>query len=252
MKSELYSCRKEVVIGTLPKIAYRLELGDDTEQKIEIIKELLSDRPDMSFVLYFNHISYNDPLLAAHIITKIDPKQTRKLFAPASYSHSDPDNPINESFSFMLNEARRCGIEICRVIQAYQVDNPEFGYTKEQARETYKIFFSRLKQLKNENVPMGFLISPEGHRSDTGVLGVGEKGGIITAGRLLSPTLYIPLGIVYGGKYQRSGFNIGKKIKYSIGNVTIQEKQNEEPTIEELMQHLAEALPNEMRGEWKR
>jgi hypothetical protein len=241
--------RREILTGLLPEIAYRIHISDDDRSYIKEIKNQLVNNPGFSFILYFNHISYNDPLLAAYVVQQIDPQHTRHLIAPASYSHTIPDNPANRGFSFMISEAKRCGIEIVRVIQAYQVDNPKYGYTKDQAQITYRAWMRRLRELQLSNTPTGCLISPEGHRSDDGILGAGESG-ILATGRFLAPVVYIPVGISYTDDYKRDNFNIGKKLNLSIGNTIVQHNPKEYPNLNNVMLNLAMALPSNMRGEW--
>ena len=248
MSKNLERARRVVEIDLLPSLLYRINKTEETNRRIKNLAEILTDRQDLSYIFYFNHISYNDPLLVAHMAQLVDPRQTRPLFIPASFSHTDPDNPKSRVFSFLVNEARRCGIEIARVIQAYQVNNPEYGFNEVQARTTYKDLVKRLEELRKMGA-IGCLINPEGHRSETGELQTAEKG-IVHIGKLLSPVVYVPLGISYEGEYKRSGLNIRKKVSLSIGKTIIQEQKNDTPTIDELMQNLAETLPFEMRGSW--
>jgi 1-acyl-sn-glycerol-3-phosphate acyltransferase len=167
-----------------------------------------------------------------------------------SYSHTDPDIPKQRVSAFLAKGLSGCGIETLRVIQTYQVNNPEYGYTEEQAKETYWKALHRLKELRTANIPTGVIISPEGHRSDDGQLKKGETG-IVAAGRLLAPVIYVPMAIVYEGEYGREKMNFGKKVEIKIGEVTIQEDAKTYPTVEVLMRKLAASLPLEMRGVWK-
>ena len=250
MSNTIENFRRDLLTGLLPDIAYRLKISETDQEYINEIKNQLKQNTNLSFILYFNHISYNDPLLASHIVQQIDPKHTRHLIAPASYSHTDPDNPVNKGFTFMINQAKSCGVEIVRVIQAYQVNNPDYGYTREQAEGTYWTWMKRLKELNSNKISTGCLISPEGHRSEDGILGVGETG-VVAVGRLLAPVLYIPLGISYDGSFNRNDFNLGRKVNLSIGSIIFQENPKNYPTINEVMHNLAMTLPEEMRGEWK-
>ena len=249
MSKEGENLRRDILTGLLPEIAYRIHISEENRSHIKEVKNQLIGNPALNFILYFNHISYNDPLLAAYIVQQIDPKHSRHLIAPASYSHTNPDNPTNRGFSLMIDEAKRCGIEIVRVIQAYQVDNPKYGYSKNQAQTTYHAWMRRLKELRASGIPTGCLISPEGHRSDDGILGAGESG-ILATGRFLAPVIYIPLGISYNGDYKRSGLNIGKKINLVIGETVVQNEPRDYPNLGDIMSKLAVTLPSNMRGEW--
>ncbi len=249
MPKEHSNLRRDVLLGILPRLLYRIETGPQTDRSIGEIREILISRPDLNFILYFNHISYNDPLIAGHIVRKFDPHLTRHLIAPVSYSHSDPDQPVHRGFSFMVKQAEACGIEPIRIIQSYQVDNPEFGYTSGQAFDTYKQLLRRVKDLMFCHTPTGCIISPEGHRSDTGVLGEIQPG-ITTIGKLMRPVVYIPLGISYRSPFDRDSVNIGSGISVAIGTLSIQEPGRDSPTPDLLMERLAATLPVQQRGRW--
>ena len=249
MSKGIENIRREFVSGFLPEMAYRLNISKEDRFRIDTTREMLDKNPHLNFILYFNHISYNDPLLAGYIVQQIDPKHTRYLISPASFSNTDPRNPNSLGSRLALEEAERCGVEVVRVIQAYQVDNPKYGYTGEQAMATYRIWIKRLNQLRSSGTPTGCIISPEGHRSDNGALGPGEAG-ITTIGRFLAPVVYIPVGISYFDDYGRSDLNLGKRINLSIGNIIFQENPKEHPGLDDIMSNLAEALPPDMRGQW--
>lgn len=245
-KSEIYN--RKVVFDDLPNLFYSPEILPGTREKIEIIREFLEGNPEYNYILYFNHISFNDPLLVVNAADRIDPKHTRNLVAIMSYSHTDPDDPKHKVFSFMARRLKSCGVEGVRVIQKYQVGNPEFGYTEEQARQNYIQTMRHIKEMRG--TPTGVIISPEGHRSDTGQLMRGEPG-MVAIGRVLAPVIYIPLAISYVSKYKRDALNIGRKMRMEIGEVTVQENRDEYPNVDHLMKKLAIALPEEMRGEWR-
>lgn len=248
MPKNLERARRYVEIGLIPRLAYCINQTKETKGRVKNLAKVLTDRQDLSYILYFNHVSYTDPLFAAHMSQQIEPRQVRRIVAPASFSHTDPDNPKSRVFSFIINEAKRCGIEITRVIQAYQVNNPEYEFSETQARTTYKTLMKQFKKAKNTG-SVGCLISPEGHRSETRKLQTVEKG-LVNIGKLLAPVVYVPLGILYKGKCKRDGLNFGRRISLSLGETVIQEKRNSTPTIDRLMQNLAETLPPEIRGPW--
>jgi len=248
MSRRLERARRYVEIGLVPRLLYRIDKTEETRGRIKNLAETLTNRQDLSYIILFNHASYPDPLFATHMSQLIAPGQTRPIIAPASFSHTDPDNPKSRIFSLLIKEANRCGIETVRVIQTYQVNNPEYRFTETQAYTTYKTLIRRLKELKKTG-PVGCIISPEGHRSETGKLQAAEKG-ILLIGKILSPVIYVPLGIFYKEGYKRSGLNFGRRISLSIGETIIQEQRNDTLTTDELMQILAETLPPEMRGPW--
>ncbi len=235
-----------MLLDVLPRMIYRINGPEDDQ--LETTRNLLAQRSDLSYVLYFNHISYNDPLLAAYIARRID--NNRRLVAPASYSHTDKDGPhASSALRYMADVASNCGIEMVRIIQNYQINDPEYGYTEAEAMATYRTWLTKLRDLHEQDISVGCLMSPEGHRSESGALGNGEKG-ITNTGALLAPVAFIPLGIVYEGKYERDEMNLGRHIRLTLGESIIQERQKERVKLPTLMLNLANTLPISMRGQW--
>ena len=238
--------RKFIFDGAI-NLFYAPEVKSEAKEKIEIVKEYLQENPEMNFVLYFNHISLDDPAALLRVANLIDPNGTRHLVVPSSLSHANSNDFLGKFISFSMEVVAGCGIEVMPVVQTFQVGEK---YTQEEARESYIKLFNRLKELKKSEIPTGVIIGPEGHRSENGELSSAESG-MVAAGRLLSPVMYIPLAISYGGEFKRDKMNIGSKMKINIGEITVQETAREYPSIEELMMKLAGALPEEMRGVWK-
>ncbi|HAI22663.1 TPA: hypothetical protein DCP77_02350 [Candidatus Collierbacteria bacterium] len=240
---------RKFLFDGITELFYSPEIMSGAKEKIEMVREFLEENPEYSFVLYFNHISFNDPAVLVHVANLLNPKGEWHLLVPMSYSHVDTKSVKGFLSSLGMNVVKACGIEAIPVVQTYQLNNPRYGYTAEEARQTYVNYVHRLKELKRSNTPTGVLISPEGHRSDTGKMMVAESG-MVAAGRLLAPVVYVPLAVSYEGKFKRDGINIGKKMWINIGEVTVQENPREYPSVEELMKKLAVALPEEMRGVW--
>lgn len=244
-------CNRKFLFDGVTGLLFSPEVKPEAKEKIELVAEFLKENPEYGFILYFNHISFNDPAVLVHAANLINPDSSRKLLIPASYSHIKDKNFLGKLANFGKSVFEGCGIEVLPVIQSYQINNPKYGFTESEAKDTYSNFIRRLKELKTANTPVGVLISPEGHRSETG--GLIEAGsGMVAAGRLLAPVIYVPLALEYKkGKYNRDGINIGRKMTVNIGDVTVQENPKDYPTVEDLMKKLAGALPEEMRGIWK-
>lgn len=254
MVREFVGINREAVLGLAPRLLYHIEVNEQSTLRIKRLKELLTREPELNFIIYFNHISYDDPLLSANMAMRIIPesqKRSRHLVAPVSFSHTDPDNPKNRDFIRMVNIANHCGIETIRVIQAYQVNNPDYGYTEDEAKQTYRNFYDHLKKMRESKTPTGCLISPEGHRSETGILGKAEKSGTISVGRLLAPVIYIPLGIKYPETYDRDHINSGRHVSLKLGETLFQDEPRNYPDFDLLMKNLAETLPKALRGKWR-
>jgi len=242
MKEKTQIFFKEHIAGNLVEKKYKILMSDETKERIENIKKTMEENKGLNFIIYFNHISFADPLLAGHIATLIDPNNTRKLIAPVSYSHTELKAKNSGTWG-MKKIIEICGVETHRVVQAYQINDSN----KEESFRINKKYLNRLRELKKLEMPVCLLISPEGHRSE-GALEKGEEG-VALSGKILAPTAYIPIGIIYNETYNRSSLNFGKKLTLSVGEMYIQEigKKREE-IFSILMNNLANALPVEMRG----
>lgn len=240
------------VAEVLPHLLYKTKVNKESKEKIEEIKDLIHrQRQDLSVIIYFNHTSVVDPLFAGNIALRIDKKGTKKLLAPMSFSNTE-DRKENKKNLLMKEIVEKCGIETHRVIQSYQIDNPEYGYTKIQAYRQNKPFFQRLKDLGTREIPTMMIISPEGHRT-SGALIKGEEG-MVTGGALLAPVLYVPVGIEYLGVTKKDGLNLFKRVNLTIGDTFLLESNSNSKEIfgEILMPNLANILPIEMRGYYKK
>ena len=239
--------KRKFLFDGATNLFYAPEIKPEAKEKIEIIKEFLEKSPEFNYVLYFNHISLDDPAALLRVANSIDPDGTYHLVVPSSLSHADANDFLGKFISITMDVVAHCGIEIMPVVQTFKVDD---GYTQDEARQSYMKLFTRLKELKKTGTPTGVIIGPEGHRSEKGEL-INAEAGMVAAGRLLAPVIYIPLAISYDGEFKRDKMNIGKKMIINIGEVTVQESPREYPSVEELMKKLAESLPEDMRGVWK-
>jgi 1-acyl-sn-glycerol-3-phosphate acyltransferase len=239
---------RKFLVDTLPKILYKVNISKINQEKINEIRNTLDENQNLNFIIYLNHVTYFDPLYAGHIINKLDPEGKRHIVAPISFSHTQSKTK-DSTLKMMMGLAEVCKLETVRIIQAYQVNNPKYGYTQEQANITYKKFFNRSKELKNENIPTGMIIFPEGTRSQNGELGEAEKGITLLA-KILEPVLLIPVGICFDNEYKRSGLNLGKSLNLEIGETYLYEKGKDKKDIDFYMNKLAETLPEKMRGKW--
>jgi hypothetical protein len=236
-----------VVAGVLPHLLYRIRIDSETKERIEDTREEVSRRDDLNLVFYFNHTTLVDPLLAGNIARRIETRKDSQWVAPVSFANTEY-KPENKGILLMTKVIEACGVETHRVIQTYQIDNPEYGYTKEEAFKQNRKFLERLRNLRREEIkkPVCLIISPEGHRTD-GALIKGESG-MITSGKLLAPTLYVPIGIDFEGKQSR-GLNIFHRVNIKLGENFLQETNKPiKNQFEVLMLNLAQALPESRRG----
>ncbi len=279
---------RELAFGVLPPILYKIDMSPETSAKIDALKDLLIRRPDLSIGVYTNHLSYPDPVFGGHIIQRIDPerlgmiqlllslakinsgvKHNWELIAPVSYSHTDPEDPKSQDYVRLVKIAQMAGVDTPRIIQAYQVPTV---YSEEQAKKTYKDWIKKQLAIKRSGKSVRTFICPEGTRSKDGKMGDVEGGGLRIWGEILSPIVYVPVGIDYLEPYNRGddkeksiskkpGFlrtvdkvrsvsdnlNFGKRVRLTIGNIIIQENKNDAPDVNILINNLIEALPPERR-----
>lgn len=239
-----------LVSGVLPQTLWRTSLDKESKDRINGINDLVhNQRQDLSVVVYFNHISTIDPLFAGNIAFWIDKKWAKKLVAPMSFSNTE-EKEENKSNLLMKKIVEKCGIETHRVIQSYQIDNPEYGYSKIEAYRQNKPFLHRLKDLGEQKIPTLMIISPEGHRTDGALIKAEE--GMVVGGSLLAPTLFVPVGIEYRGEIKKDGLNLFKRVNLNIGETYLLEPNtNNKEVFGILMRNLANSLPVEMRGYYR-
>lgn len=246
-RSERMAWLKREVGKSIFQAVYDIEISDPGNHIAEVQSFL---QKGGNLVLYANHIAFDDPVIVGLFYLRfINPHGARHLIIPASHWHMDPQN--NKKFALAGQMAESVfDAEIFKLIQSYMVNNSQFGsYSEAEATANHKAFFSRLRTLRQEGTPTDLLIFPEGHRSDDGKLGKIEEG-IILAGSLLQPTVYLPIGIHYETSFKRSSLNTrfsGMMPHLTVGNPTFQEDRNR-PTTEMLIHNLAQFLPVGMRG----
>jgi len=233
-----------LVGSVVPRIFYHLNIPKETNEKAREIKQFINDDKRVNLIVYLNHVSKLDPILVALVYNKIDPWHSRNLIAPVSFSNTDEKHKSNR---LMIKIVESCGVETIRIVQSYQVDK-EYG--RKQANETSRESLTSLREIIKRDKAIGFIISPEGHRSDDGTLGEANNG-FVHVGRILEPVLYIPIGIVFDEKPDREKWNLGKRVTLTLGETYLQEKGDRTVTLNKLMNNLADALPVRLRGKYQ-
>jgi len=247
MSSELFSSvRRGIELQVLPRFLYHMEMDQESKNRAVSIRNRLKQEKKNA-IIYINHTAYGDPLFGVKIADKITQGLSYVIIAPASFSHTDPENPINRNFYQIVQEGKRIGIEVHRVIQPYQIGNPDFGYTQEQASKQNTIFMNRLRELRQTGKKTVCVISPEASRSKSGAL-IEAGRGIELIGSLLSPVLYVPVAITYPNGYERDSLNIGKTVSVTVGEPISIERRQENVPVQQLMEHMTRYLPEHMHG----
>lgn len=230
---------------------YKLSTDESSLSTIEDLKGYLTDYPDLNLTVYFNHVSYDDPVFIMWFNAKyIDPAQKRKIIFPGSFSHTAFDREPHFAALARLGQFF-FDYDLIRIIQTYQVGSEKYPYTKTDAFSTYKPLVRRVKQAVSERTkPITLMISPEGHRSEDGALKEGERG-IMRLSKHLCPNVYLPVGIVYNQDYKRDTVNFRRSVKLTTGELIFSPDKSQKPAYEELMYRLASTLPEELRGVWR-
>jgi hypothetical protein len=243
---------QNIALEALPKIVYKINITNDTVRRLsEIQSSMVEENNEKNVIIYFNHQAYNDPIFFALIANILNEKNSHQIFAPVSDWHSNITKAKNIKFSLMIQAAKFVGVKIAPIIQSHQVDKAEFGYSSSDALISYLHLYRQLNEVTKNNQKIICLISPEGHRTETGALMDDIQEGIIAIGRKLTPVVYVPLGITYhNNDFDRNGYNIRRRVTLTIGDVITQTGKNDLPTIGILMHNLAETLPQNLRGKW--
>jgi 1-acyl-sn-glycerol-3-phosphate acyltransferase len=245
--NEKFNYRRPIEIGVLPNLLFNIRIDRENRERLRQNKELLKDRANDNLVIFFNHISFNDPVFIFNLLNRLDPKQTRTPLALVSHFHTNPDRPQNKNFIRMVAEAEKCGLKTYRIIQKYQIDNPEYGYTEEEAFSNH---FQMLRWVKEESKhnKVAMIISPEGTRSPDGTLQVANPG-IVAIAKCISPDILLPVGLWYPYGYNRDSYNIRKTVNCTLGEATLYDKSSDDlPTLDDLMYKLTATLPPELHG----
>lgn len=210
------------------------------------------EKPRYNFIAAFNHISFDDPILALWLFwTQVDTESERPMLLPASYHHMRfSENPAFATAYFLGSLV--FNYERTPIIQAYQVGNPKYGYTEDEAIGTYKNLLRKMGQLQRQG-SFSFMIAPEGHRSEQENSSLQEaEPGLGYFVRRMSPCVIMPLGITYRGPFKRNSLNPRSGVQLHIAEPVVVEdritKKDERETIETTMDRIASVLPDHMRG----
>lgn len=248
--SKEYSPSLRFVISRIaPRLLYKTKLTPEVNKQIKETKKFFKKNPKWNLIVAQDHLSEDDALFGGYIASRIDPKNSRYTFAPIGAFHIKRKEGEKKSKKVLMSEiVERCGVETIPVVQSYQLDNPEYCFTREDAFEKGKFFVRRMKSLIESKKPLTCIIMPEGHRSDDGNLGKAEKG-IETIAKNLRPVRIISLGISSPDNLNRDKLNFGKRINLDVGEI-IDCDLGEKVDVDDIMRNIAKAVPPEMRGQY--
>jgi hypothetical protein len=248
-----------------------LNKGYDLEVKNRENLTVLCDEPKNPAVVIFNHTATDDPLIIYQIIHKAAPERMNNVIVPVSESHAKFKKfPAYSALVKIGNQL--WGFETPQVVQSYRLRTEggvDDGLSQKSSQLGKSLF--RLIDAKLFSGPL-LMLSPEGHRSESGTLLPAEGGvGVIAqlmqkqvSKSLLQEGYFLPIGI------RIAGFE-GKKIYYnplkrpfvectigepitsenavSCGGFADSDAKSDPRVISHyLMSQVARLLPEEMQG----
>lgn len=152
----------------------------------------------------------------------------------------------------MTNIIKACGVETFRVVQTYQINNPDYNYDPKTVIKQNMAFMRGVSKLAKEEreFPISMIISPEGKRTEGSL--IKAENGIIMCGSLLSPALYFPVGIDFEGEgINKEELNLFKRVNLRVGETYLQQPGTPDKNLlKQLMTNLALTLPESRRGEY--
>ena len=230
--------------------------------------DILRKEPQNPAIVYFNHTTQDDPVLAVTLLQKYLPERLMNVVMPISEYHAQFRK--FKRYWAMTNIGKTfAGFSMPKIVQSYR-RRREAGepYDQKKALALDLQFMHLLK----ERLPTGCLaiISPEGHRSDTGTLLPAEEGAgaiALLMMRLkdrgeLENGYFLPLGIVMED-FRGSDLHYNLKQKARL-TITVGKPLDVEAVVTDestgshrgdvsrishfLMETLTEILPERMHG----
>ncbi len=230
--------------------------------------DILNQRPKNPAVIYFNHAAQDDALVTVSFLHNHAPERLKKVVMPVSQHHLQFKNFASYSLLVRLGKGS-AGFLMPDVVQSYRRRGENLG---NDAREKALALDLRLAHILKESLADGYLIiiSPEGHRSDTGSLYPGE-GGVGVIARLMQSLgkkgeiengYFIPLGLIFQAGRQLGRYynpivkpsltiSVGSPIDYETVLKQSGKKHEVKGAVAAshfLMERLAGLLPEHMRG----
>ncbi len=231
---------KEILIAGLKK---GVEIGYDFRVNFIGYEEDLNQikNPNIPLLIYFNHISADDPIIAPWIVGKIFSERLPDIVMPVSNEYMNFFKKWYYALGVRLIAQGLLGWQMPQIVQSYRLRDERLS--EDERRELQgksfglaRNFLTEFKNsLENKQKQPVIILFPEGHRSREGLLPAEEGAGLIV--KELSKTnkgLILPIGLVYEDD-QRDGFNFNlfkpPKIDFIIGNPLIPEQVINEAQI---------------------
>lgn len=250
-----------------PELAFK---GYRLEIKNKEILELLSD-PNIPFLVYFNHLAGDDPIIITALVNQAT-QGKRSLILPVSQEYVSLRGGLPWYAIGVLGAKHLLGWRMEEIVQAYRLRDErltreEMLKRKEESSDLSMSFFRNVRRKLQQGEKPIIIISPEGHRSDQGLLPaedgvgflaklIGENNGLILPiglnyhdgkrGLNYNPFNPLSVDVVVGQPFRYvEALNMGKEL-YSHYGLSFSGKPEE--IAHTLMWYLTTLLPEELHG----
>lgn len=259
---------------TLKGFEWLLSQGYEMDVKNQKNLDILRTKSNCPVVVYFNHTATDDPLFIFQLVHATAPERLANVIVPVSESHAKFKK--FPAYSVFVTVSRELwGFDTPKVVQSYRMrrDGAQDDALAEKASELGKSLFAMM-DTKLPTSPL-ILLSPEGHRSETGQLLPAEGGAGVIA-RLMERKVkkgqieegyFLPVAIrvenFAGKKFYynpvhkpRIECTIGEAIAAStainFGRVATGDSKSDSRVVSHyLMSQVARLLPEEMQGVYR-
>ena len=244
---------------------YRLKIENE-----ENLKGLTD--PQTPFVVYFNHLAGDDPVVVSALVNQVT-KGSREILMPVSQEYVFLKGGLIWYAIGVLGARHLLGWQMPEIIQSYRLRDERLSESKnsEMRNKSFKLsrlFFEKVKErLQQEEKPI-IVISPEGHRSEQGLLPAEDGIGVLARLMRENNGLILPLGLIYHGGKRGLNYNplnplsvdvvVGCPLIYDEVEAKAEElyssyslpfsEKSKAMIAHTLMWHLTQLLPEDLHG----
>ncbi|MEI6326595.1 MAG: hypothetical protein WCO78_00565 [Candidatus Roizmanbacteria bacterium] len=223
----------------------------DSQARLHQALGHLNEPTDPHLVVYFNHVTFEDPALALSVYRRyLYPHQNtyRQPFIPASKWNTDPSkNPQFAKVAGLAHDFLDC--EIFPLIQPYMMGNEaKYGYRQQDLSHNFREFVQRLNKMASGDDPRAIFLAPEGTRSHDGSMGPAEPGIQSIVKKLHDKRPVCVLGMSISGDHLHRGINPAKPIDLRLTAPWMINPGDPVPDADYMMSRIADVHPSEKRG----
>ncbi|MEM5799531.1 MAG: 1-acyl-sn-glycerol-3-phosphate acyltransferase [Candidatus Aenigmatarchaeota archaeon] len=222
------------ILAEIVEKIYKIEISPENEKNLNSVKDVVTHS---SLIVYFNHISLDDPVIVLYLLVKYCGDKINDIYAPESRKHFEfTRSPLNAIF---LRFGSLLGFKLYPVVQHYD----KINYSKGEQQKLLSRFYRDTKKGLSE-IGNVLLIAPEGTRSPNGKLQQAQKG-IEKISQSIENTYFLPIGLYWENNQGSRNYNFGRKYIVNVGKPFF---NNGHYSADSLMKILASYLPKDMRG----